>query len=1369
MKWCHAQLRVMLRLFELGLFDEVNTCYRKYCIEGTKSDFESFKSLVLEDNDIKLYCDEFKPQNISKKKRDYSDIVAYYYKATACFTMVKAIPKISESKLNKIKAYEDMPVRSYNVLFEQNGDIKDDVLIKAFKKQDFPCSPKVFVSTLLSFNQNLHPFGLDLVLPSWTEFGVLNKNKILTSQAAQDTISSTKPLGFSEIESSKKIQAETDKEAPTSKEVNYFNIDSKLDSGLQVLKIIDLLGMHLLLVAQRRQYMFERYSCDDLRSHYKALEKVNSDDVVRLHNNALDACLAFEENFKGLHINASYFNDCNMLVKDYVGRIDALYQYIGYFVQLFYALEPHYHCTNKRNSWEVEYYYFNLYDPFKHLSALQSKILIVVNSFLSADVNLIKCLTDYYSYEQEIVNGMLGSIPQSVFDICANFAPSFDDVNLSNPSVVDFKAIVNSVMSYYQSLNHAFPTLPYPINKGSKYDVEDCGEIIWLKRRYRDSHNKIYAVNEKLAYEVINDPKPIVFSRKLNVYFDMFCVISELVELYNNYYLRCIYIANGIKPGSKLSFAFDLSYCGEDLVKTLYPAYELLLKDETFIKLIECHQACFEHLVLILDLQGDINLLYEDNYMSNLLRKTNNYDQEIADSLTRNIPARDGSDSSNLSKAEQLLLNKTCISYLQDCQKIVQLNKEFVEKTTELDKFLNEKLENFVFSKNKLFSQFQNICLNPIIAFSQYIISNLDNVPEDLKLNLAGASSNVRLNNEDSIELNQSFYKCMYETLLAFFAKNMNQYIRVAVPYSKLATKEDFAKSLSSVGIPFNYKFEFSNSNYLVLVAYKRLLQNYNYDQFISKHICYNTLFINGALIWIINIYSYSLNCTILPIAKYFVRLVLSFTRINQVKEYQHYLNIIYNLLQKLTKLFSTKLAKIKNLIELVGQGNVVLCECFEYKSYLGEIVDVFSLYEGLWRKFKSTYTEINSIYDACQISDFRSLYKDLLEDAPRVLQCIDVNFFKNMGTKSHTAMPYFNAQNYVSINRDYVTMAISSGEERLSIPQLSVVEHFFGQEISAMIKAEDDRYYGVKNVSVYLWSRHRPREKGITKTNIRFINLVSENMRIMDDEELHQLLNLDNQKISTQIVDSSAPAAASKPKAKAVTTKGKAVKAADNAEVADTAKVTQTKSTKKATRAKKTSKAEETSSATNCAKVVSPKVDEVKADAKAKAKATIKATATKSRAKKLATTSANEATATVDSAEVIEAEPQKKATRAKKASTTTATAKATAGKDASAQSKAEVELEVDAKPKSTRSKAQKAEEGSEEKTKAKSTTKAIATKSRAKKVATVDSTEAKAEDAAEVTDAAKVAEAAPKKKASTARTTSKASASTRAKKSTTK
>ena len=733
-----------------------------------------------------------------------------------------------------------------------------------------------------------------------------------------------------------------------------------------------------------------------------------------------------------------------------------------------------------------------------------------------------------------------------------------------------------------------------------------------------------------------------------------------------------------------------------------------------FIKLIECHQACFEHLVLIMDLQGDINLLYEDNYMSDLLRKTNNYDQDLADSLALNKTASESSDTLNLSKAEQLLLNKTCISYLQDCQKLGQLSKEFVESTSELDKFLDEKLENFIFAKNQVFSLVQNICLYPIIAFSQYIIANMDNVPDDLKLNLSGTSNNVQLNNEGSIELSQNFYKCVYETFLAFLAKNMNLFIKDIIPYNKLATKEDFAKSLNSVCFIASRHSWLRNSHYLVLVAYKRLMQSCNYDTFISKHIHYNSLFINSALIWILSQYAYSLNLTILPIVKYFVRMVLSLTRMQQVEEYQPYLNKLYNLVQKLTKLFSTNDAKIGNLNALVEQGNVVLYERFEYKSYLSEVVDVFSLYEGLWRKYNSTYSDLNHIYDACQISGFRTLYKDLLEDAPRVLKCIDVNFYKNLGTQLHNDTPYFNAQDYVSLSRDYIREAMNAGGEGLSRIILSVVKEFFGKEIASMIQAEDKKHRApLYYFYSLLWSRNRPADKDLTKPEIRIIRLVMDKMRILDDEELHQVLNLDSQKISAQIVDSSVAVVSSKPKAKA-TTKSMAATTKDTTQ--------------------------------KLASTTAPKVNADKATNDTKA---------------------------ADTAKETKAEPQKKATRAKRAST--ATAKATAGKDASAQAIAEEDLETDAKPmakdkaKSTRSKAKKAEEASEEKTKAKSINKATATKSRAKKVATVDSTEAKAEDAAEVTDAAKVAEAAPKKKAATARTTSKASASTRAKKSTAK
>ena len=124
MKWYQAHFRVMLRLFELGCFDEVNSCYRKNCIEGTQSDRLHFMRLVLDDNDIKLYCDELSAQNFVINNLGASDVVAYYYQAIACFTMVKALPKLSSSKLNGVQVYDEMPVSHYDVLFEKTGRSK---------------------------------------------------------------------------------------------------------------------------------------------------------------------------------------------------------------------------------------------------------------------------------------------------------------------------------------------------------------------------------------------------------------------------------------------------------------------------------------------------------------------------------------------------------------------------------------------------------------------------------------------------------------------------------------------------------------------------------------------------------------------------------------------------------------------------------------------------------------------------------------------------------------------------------------------------------------------------------------------------------------------------------------------------------------------------------------------------------------------------------------------------------------------------------------------------------------------------------------------------------------------------------------------
>ena len=1253
MKWYQAHIRVMSRLFELGLFDEVNTSYRNYCLESTPSAYEKLVSLVAV-GDIKIYCDELSPQNLAKNVLTTSNIVIYYYKAIAGFTMFKALQNVKGVKLHKIAVKDEMPTNYYQVLFEPNGELKEDVVISAFKEKAFNGSPKGFVGHFTRFNYSECLTDGSFKLESLGDYGFFNVIKYnFTSNEAQHASRA--------YNSSNKIP--TPSKASKSKEINYFHIDGELDSGFGLLKVIDLLGMHLLLVAQRRQYIFERTRYDDLRSNYKALEQVNSNDIVRLHNNALAACGVFHNDQKNLLSVNGQFMDFNEIVKSYVGRNDALYQYAYYFYDLFVQLNPNSNCTNRENSWEVGYYYFNFYNPFMYLANLQAKLLVNVNNLLCLDLNLINGYSDQLPYDQEILNIIVGLIPTNIYDVCAHFAPSFKNRFHSHPRSVNFEDIVSSVMSYSNKFNRISPTLPYPIREGSEYAIEDYGDPNWVNREERD----INSINECLGLEVINDPAPIVFSRNLNIYLDIFCILSSFIELYHNVYLSTILRTNNaFKTTPNASFVFDLAYSGKDWVKFVFPDYELLLKDETFKSLIEYHQACFENLLLILDLQGESHLLYEDSYTSNLLRKTNNFDEEFANSLTLNEPVSNVANRPLLSKAEQLLLNKTCISYLQDCKKFCQISKELANKTIELDILLNERFETFILNKTAILNNIYELFLTHIGVLSQDAVIELDNVPDDLKL------SNDLTNEEVGIEVSQSFYRCVYEAFLACCAKDINLFIKETIPYINIATKEDFVQSLNSFSLIVNSKGNIKKVNYIILIAFKRLMLINNYQPSVEKLLCNNVFVLNSTLRMLLVPYIVSTTYILIALVKYFVRIVDSITKIKQVEEHQECLNLVYNIVHKFSKFLSSTPAKLLNLVALADQGNMMLTELFEYKSYLSETVDLFSLLESMCLKYTSFDSAFGFIYDTCEISKYIKLFKDLLEDTPKVLQSIDVNYFKNFGDNNQEAnIPYFEDQNYISIDDDFGQEIMAIYDERLSSIQLSIVKRFFDEFVSDNVESEDNKLYGDEDdfsPFFYPFSRRKPRAKKITKSKERFVNLVMEKMRLLDDVELHQLLNLESQKIATQIVDSSTSASNGKAKAKATTAKSKT--------------------------------------------------------AATKSKATA---ATKSKAQKAATKDAADANVITEPLDAIKYEPKPKA-------------------------------------KTTRSKAKKAEvtaeSEAESKPKAKSATKATATKSRAKKVAAVDSTEAKADDDAE---------AKPKKKAATARTTSKASASTRAKKSTAK
>ena len=1278
MKWYQAHLRVMSQLFELGIFDEVNSCYRKYCLEETKDAYEQLLALVIND-DIKLYCEALSAKKLAKNVLTTSNIMTYYFKATACFAMFKALQKVSVSDFDRIYASDEMPNMYYKVLFEPNGELKNDVLMQAVKSQTFKSSPKDFVGVFVKFDIVSYITSNAFALPSLAPndkgpfFFSMGQSKL------QITISRSMVEELIKAESKQKKPRILASKNSTAKEVNYFHIDSKLDSGFGMLRVFDLLGMHLLLVAQRRKYLFDCYRRDDLRSNYKALEHVKSDDIVSLHNKAVVACGVFDALKKSIISNDGKVVDVIEVVKSYVACIDALYQYLCYFCDLFEDLAPNTSCTNEDSSWAVSFYYYNLYEPFKQFSQLQYKLLNNVNDLLAIDVSLIKGRTELVSFDQEIMGNIIDLLRTSMYDVCASFAPSFKNAQLSHPSVVNFQDIVNACLSYGSDLNKATPTLPYPIKVNSPYNIDDDGDPSLV-----ESDNKnIAQVHEKLAYDVINDPKPIKFSRKLNGYFDMFSFMSVMVELFNNLYFKNLFLLSSeLTSNIKLRVAFDLSNCGVDWEKTLYPSYEKLLKDDDFSQLIETHKACFDKLVLILDLQGESHLLYEDGYTANLLRKTNNYDQEFADSLESGHAT---SDKPTLSKAEQILLNKTCISYLQECHKLCQINKELANKNSEFDNFLNEKNGQFIATKTQFFSTIYNLYLVPLRALSQYLMLNLDNVPEDLKQSV-GFSSDNELSNKvsnlrslfdiSSNEAAQSFYKCLYETILVMISKDLNSQLKLIVPYSYIETKQDFAKSLQGVIVMGGEQCIFSNTSYIVMVAAKRLLQSHNYNEAILKQISQNMLFVNSALSMMLARLSGCIQYTMLALVKDFVHQVLAFTRIKQVDEHEEYLNTVYNMVHKLFQVCNNNIAKVQNLKSMAEQNNAMLSEQFEYKEYMSEIIDVLSMLQHLFSKLMLNYSGLKDFNSAINIARWITLYQDLLENTQKVLQCIDVSYFKNLGTSSAYFWPYFDEQKYISINQDYLNHVVESAGERLTKPQLSVVNHFFGEELAFFVRDEDESFYEDEDDDFFFFRyfRRGPCEKALTKTNMRMVNLVMEKMRQLDDVELHQLLNFESQKIATQIVDSSTSSSTAKAKAKA---KAKATTAK--------IKTATTKSKATVSAKSKAQKAATKDAAAAAADVISEPLDAIEAETKAepkakakakttrskaqkdeeasekktKAKSTTKATATKSKAKKVATTSANEATATADSAEVTEAKPKKKASTARTTSRTSSSPRA--------------------------------------------------------------------------------------------------------------
>ena len=122
--------------------------------------------------------------------------------------------------------------------------------------------------------------------------------------------------------------------------------------------------------------------------------------------------------------------------------------------------------------------------------------------------------------------------------------------------------------------------------------------------------------------------------------------------------------------------------------------------------MLEAHKACFDKLVLILDITGLMHFFTKMAIpLTCCVRLTITIESSQIALKVAMLPL----DKPTLNKAEQLLLNKTSIGFLQECHKLCQISKDLANKQSDLDNFLNEQTGNFIALKTHFFSKIYNL------------------------------------------------------------------------------------------------------------------------------------------------------------------------------------------------------------------------------------------------------------------------------------------------------------------------------------------------------------------------------------------------------------------------------------------------------------------------------------------------------------------------------------------------------------------------------------------------------------------------------------------------------------------------------------
>ena len=554
---------------------------------------------------------------------------------------------------------------------------------------------------------------------------------------------------------------------------SYFQPSNDSDFGFNLLKNIDLFGLHLILVAQRRKYYFISSNYSEFRSNFQALDSLSCDAIVHLHNNATVACDKYQQAYTAANTDANWENRIN-LYKAYIKRNAALMEYADYYQELFANLMVYQKQISEYKFWIDASQYFNYNDIYNTLLAVYTDttsddvLLLLFGRELNKSIQALKGL------DTQTIKKINSLAPMTVYSAGAFFSSTFDSVADTHPMKVNFEPMVNKVLIYYKNIDYSPMALPVPIEDAPFKDSDDF--VAYLQ--FAKDNPYVSDEDNQLALIIEKDMK---IDKHQSDYLMIFAYTCMIMDFIHRYVLDLLYLDTYSKGNPCL---FNWFTFNDDDFEAIYPQYQQILDSQLITDLHSSHNKLMEQIILFQDLIGASDELYTDKYFALMLKLTGNYDEELASSIANGNYAP---SDHTISAKDQILIDKVCTNFLKEIKVFMTHVRAFYEHPFPVLNELLNKVPESCKQRFRVKGLYTNTLALAIDNLSRILVSEFKTVPSDL--------SNLKDEHEiSSLELKHKYYASVHDVLTNVYNRKLNKVIACYLPHWCYLGQENFKK-----------------------------------------------------------------------------------------------------------------------------------------------------------------------------------------------------------------------------------------------------------------------------------------------------------------------------------------------------------------------------------------------------------------------------------------------------------------------------------------------------------------------------------------------------------------------------------------------